>query len=81
VAEAGELLDPATFPITAECKQEESHPCLRTQFLPCYLAGAALPAAEAGELLELLGDKGVACRTDAFEVKLAVAGEAAGLAA
>lgn len=43
-------------------------------------AGEALAAAEAGELLELAADKGIALRTDVFEVKLAVAGEAAGLA-
>ena len=36
---------------------------------------------QAAELLELMTEKGVMARTDAFEVKLAVAGEAAGLAA
>ena len=48
---------------------------------PMTRAGEALPAAEAGELLELATDKGIAVRTDVYEVKLAVAGEAAGLAA
>jgi hypothetical protein len=47
----------------------------------CVQAGEALPAAEAGELLELATDKGIAVRTDVYEVKLALAGEAAGLAA
>lgn len=46
----------------------------------CFCTGEALPAAEAGELLELAMDKGIAVRTDVYEIKLAVAGEAAGLA-
>lgn len=41
--------------------------------------GDALAPAEAAELLQLAGQKGVARRTDVFEVQLAAAGAAAGL--
>lgn len=41
--------------------------------------GDALAPAEAAELLQLAVQKGVARRTDVFEVQLAVAGAAAGL--
>lgn len=41
--------------------------------------GAALPPAEAAELLQLASDKGVASRTDVFEIQLAAATAAAGL--
>ena len=40
-----------------------------------------LGGGEAGELLTILSDKGVHCRTDVYEIQLAVAAEAAGLAA
>ncbi len=41
--------------------------------------GDALPPTEAAELLQLAAQKGVARRTDVFEVQLAAAGAAAGL--
>ncbi len=40
----------------------------------------SLGAGEAGELLTVLQDKGVRCRTDVYEVQLAAAAEAAGIA-
>lgn len=41
--------------------------------------GGALPPAEAAELLQLASEKGVASRTDVFEIQLAAATTAAGL--
>jgi len=40
----------------------------------------SLGPSEAGELLTVLQDKGVCCRTDVYEVQLAAAAEAAGIA-
>ena len=40
----------------------------------------SLGPGEAGELLTVLQDKGVCCRTDVYEVQLAAAAEAAGIA-
>lgn len=39
----------------------------------------ALGGAEAGELLGIMAEKGVRCRTDVYEIQLAAAADAAGL--
>ena len=39
----------------------------------------AMGGTEAGELLGILNEKGVRCRTDIYEIQLATAAEAAGL--
>ncbi len=39
----------------------------------------SLGPSEAGELLTVLQDKGICCRTDVYEVQLAAAAEAAGI--